>query len=98
MWFASLPSFDWVIQCAENPPSGMRCCFLFLEGTSPVSFPVCPSLVGASKAVPFLPSVGEGTALEGMFCARGDHGCFEDVNVAVVGEFLAVLLFANVDN
>jgi hypothetical protein len=33
-----------------------------------------------------------------MLGARCNHGCFGDVNIAIVRELLAVLLFADVDN
>ena len=72
--------------------------FLLVESTCPVRFPSKPGLVCTRDAIPFLPGIGEGSALDGVLCAGGDHGGLGDVDLAVVGEFLTVLLFANVND
>ena len=70
---------------------------VLLEGSGPMGFPVGPGFFGIRVLVPFFPSIGEITALDGMFGPGGDHGGFGDGDTCIGSEVLAVFLFMSVN-
>ena len=70
---------------------------VFLEGASPVGFPVGPGFVSFRAVIPLLPCIGEVAALDGMLSPSGNHGGLRDGYPSIGGKVLAILLLSGVD-